>query len=99
MNQEEISKILQQYEDYDLDEQDKEVVVKVIKNLHLHEGDTIEVHDYDDTDLMDFIEERGSNEFIVEGFDYYDGTVWVEDCEYGIDMQYIGNLTEEKELS
>ena len=43
---------------------------------------------------MDFIEERGSNEFVVNDFSYYDGTVWAEGCEYGIDMQYIGKVVD-----
>lgn len=95
MTEKEIEEILSSYEKYGLDEDDKEIIRGVARNLHLHEGDTIVVYDYDDEDLMDFIEERGSNEFIVNSFDYYDGTVWVEDCDYGIDMQYVGNLTGE----
>ena len=93
MNDKEIQNVISQYEKYGLDEDDKEILTNVIKSLQLHIGDKICVYDYDDEDLMDFIEERGSNEFIVSDFDYYDGTVWSEDCDYGIDMQYVANLS------
>lgn len=75
---------------------EQEELFKLKEGLDLHIGDTIEVYDYDDEDLMDLIEERGSNEFIVNDFSYYDGTVWAEDCEYGIDMQYIGKVVDTK---
>ena len=76
----------------DIDEQKE--LFKIKEGLNLHTGDTIEVYDYDDEDLMDFIEERGSNEFVVNDFSYYDGTVWAEGCEYGIDMQYVGKVVD-----
>ena len=80
----------------DLDWEEQEQLFKLKETLDLHIGDTIEVHDYDDEDLMDFIEERGSNEFVVNSFSYYDGMVWCEDCEYGIDMQYISKVVDKQ---
>ena len=53
-------------------------------------GDIVEVIEYlCDDDLLKIIEEKGSNEFVVDNVDYYSKMVYAENCDCGIGMQYI----------